>query len=473
MVERLRGLHEEAERRERAVARDFLGSGGGGGGGGGAGGSGRLGHRGRLEQSHRARRSVAAAAAAAAALAEGYADADGELAEEVARLGGAKTDAFGAFYADLRELRSYHRAHPGLAAVLPEEREAALLAERSVPAFSGEEGRGRYLDLLESFESFRAVARRPMLEYVDYLEIVDDFSALPSDVRARKGFKKYCRKLLAYLEDFLERAEPLAALGGASAEAGTRFDAAWEERGEAPLLPGDEAAETGADGGGTGAEARAGAKGGAQGGKGGKEPPPLPREARRAEYQVAHLLRAALAKQLAATRARATRKVTQTAAERAEEAEAEVGDGRGMDGGSSGDEDSADSDDEAALAGNPLKLPLGWDGRPIPYWMYKLHGLNQEFRCEICGDHVYRGRREFERHFQQARHLQGMRALGIPNRRIFHEITKIEDARRLWAQLEGERARASKAADDEEFEDAEGNVYGRKTFEDLKRQGLI
>ncbi len=26
---------------------------------------------------------------------------------------------------------------------------------------------------------------------------------------------------------------------------------------------------------------------------------------------------------------------------------------------------------------NPLKLPLGWDGKPIPYWLYKLHGLNQ------------------------------------------------------------------------------------------------
>ena len=34
---------------------------------------------------------------------------------------------------------------------------------------------------------------------------------------------------------------------------------------------------------------------------------------------------------------------------------------------------------------NPLKLPLGWDGKPIPYWLYKLHGLNLEFTCEICG----------------------------------------------------------------------------------------
>ena len=29
---------------------------------------------------------------------------------------------------------------------------------------------------------------------------------------------------------------------------------------------------------------------------------------------------------------------------------------------------------------NPLNLPLGWDGKPIPYWLYKLHGLNIEYK---------------------------------------------------------------------------------------------
>jgi splicing factor 3A subunit 3 len=41
---------------------------------------------------------------------------------------------------------------------------------------------------------------------------------------------------------------------------------------------------------------------------------------------------------------------------------------------------------------NPLKLPLGWDGKPIPYWLYKLHGLGVAYRCEICSDQVYMGR---------------------------------------------------------------------------------
>jgi hypothetical protein len=47
----------------------------------------------------------------------------------------------------------------------------------------------------------------------------------------------------------------------------------------------------------------------------------------------------------------------------------------------------ADDDEEEEYVYNPLKLPLGWDGKPIPYWLYKLHGLNQEFKCEICGNY--------------------------------------------------------------------------------------
>jgi splicing factor 3A subunit 3 len=47
----------------------------------------------------------------------------------------------------------------------------------------------------------------------------------------------------------------------------------------------------------------------------------------------------------------------------------------------------ADDEEEEEYVYNPLKLPLGWDGKPIPYWLYKLHGLNQEFKCEICGNY--------------------------------------------------------------------------------------
>ena len=41
----------------------------------------------------------------------------------------------------------------------------------------------------------------------------------------------------------------------------------------------------------------------------------------------------------------------------------------------------SDSDEEDEFVYNPLKLPLGYDGKPIPFWLYKLHGLNQ-----VCWD---------------------------------------------------------------------------------------
>jgi splicing factor 3A subunit 3 len=55
-------------------------------------------------------------------------------------------------------------------------------------------------------------------------------------------------------------------------------------------------------------------------------------------------------------------------------------------------EGAAEEEEEEERIYNPLKLPLGWDGKPIPYWLYKLHGLGVEYKCEICSDHVYMGR---------------------------------------------------------------------------------
>lgn len=40
-----------------------------------------------------------------------------------------------------------------------------------------------------------------------------------------------------------------------------------------------------------------------------------------------------------------------------------------------------------------LTCRLGWDGKPIPYWLYKLHGLGVTFSCEICAGATYQGRK--------------------------------------------------------------------------------
>jgi splicing factor 3A subunit 3 len=122
---------------------------------------------------------------------------------------------------------------------------------------------------------------------------------------------------------------------------------------------------------------------------------------------------------------------------------------------------------------NPLKLPLGPDGKPIPYWLYKLHGLNRKFECEICGNFVYEGRRAYEKHFNESRHQRGMQALGIPNSRVFYEISKINEANDLWNSLKDKLTTSKTPISLQEFEDNDGNLYDKETYELLKKQGLL
>jgi len=137
-----------------------------------------------------------------------------------------------------------------------------------------------------------------------------------------------------------------------------------------------------------------------------------------------------------------------------------------------GDSDSESDGDEKIY--NPLKLPLAWDGKPIPFWLYKLHGLGVEFQCEICGNYVYMGRRAFDKHFNEARHIYGLKCLGITNTTLFREITGIQDALKLWDKIQREKKK-SKTDDGSvvQMEDAEGNVMPEKVYYDLQKQGLL
>jgi len=134
-----------------------------------------------------------------------------------------------------------------------------------------------------------------------------------------------------------------------------------------------------------------------------------------------------------------------------------------------------DSDsDEDRVKYNPKNLPMGWDGKPIPYWLFKLHGLGKEFKCEICGGASYWGRRAFEKHFQEWRHAYGMKCLRIPNTVHFKDVTEIEHALKLHKKILQENFEGTFKPDfQEEFEDQEGNLYSRKQYIDMKRQGLI
>ena len=58
-----------------------------------------------------------------------------------------------------------------------------------------------------------------------------------------------------------------------------------------------------------------------------------------------------------------------------------------------------------------------WAGKRLPFGISVIRRL-----IWMCNS------KNFERHFQESRHAFGMRALGLPNTKHFHEITKIEDA---------------------------------------------
>ena len=66
-----------------------------------------------------------------------------------------------------------------------------------------------------------------------------------------------------------------------------------------------------------------------------------------------------------------------------------------------------------------------------------------------------------------------MRCLKIPNTKAFAEVTVIQDAVNLHAALEAKKEGQWERGTDEEYEDADGNVYNKKTYEDLRKQGLI
>jgi splicing factor 3A subunit 3 len=170
---------------------------------------------------------------------------------------------------------------------------------------------------------------------------------------------------------------------------------------------------------------------------------------------------------------RAERRQTQTLNEREKELEEEIYGSLLPDQANTGGDGESDEEDEAPIY-NPKGVPLGWDGKPIPYWLFKLHGLNHFYPCEICGGESYRGRRNFEKHFAESKHSYGMKCLAIPNTKHFHGVTKIEDAQQLWKSLQGTLEQDQfDGATQEEYEDSHGNVLSRATYEDLARQGLL
>mmetsp|Transcript_16753 Transcript_16753/g.29645 ORF Transcript_16753/g.29645 Transcript_16753/m.29645 type:complete len:486 (+) Transcript_16753:86-1543(+) len=369
------------------------------------------------------------------------------------------------------------------------------------PTWSGEERHGKYLDLHALYNEYVNLKAVPKdLTYIDFLSSLGDPTILPLKEKSDKKYLVYLKGLVKYLESFHKRAQALVDLGM------DRVEAQFEEMWKKGTVPGWEQTLVSAD-----TEPASLVKQFtpeelakellARGLKSGglplqraerlllsmQEPTEeITKKLRKAflfdakgvacEEAKLQALTESLVDILSATKDFITSKQTRSYEELLQEEEEEYLREQGIDDDDEElykDEDE-DEDENKKFSDSKRNMPLDFDGQPMPMWFYKLNGLRVEYKCEICGNYTYKGRRNFDRHFQEWRHAHGMRLLGIPNTKHFHDITKIEEARALYAKLQSSIKETSfNQMDAEQVEDSEGNVYSRKTYLDLKRQGLV
>lgn len=376
--------------------------------------------------------------------------------------------------------------------------------------FSGEEAYGRFFDLNTCHEAFLNLPNVKRLTYLQYLETFDNFSVGYGGVKRGEKmtdrYFNYVGGINEYLESFMRRTRPLENVDKVLETFDQEFETAWVKE----EVPGWET-EQSSNGAKTGEEAVEGiwcddcekefknenvykshltgrkhikaaeqrkerqqdSNGSTSSGNQGvtisanrlKERAIAEREFR------AKRLASAMSTERGDTRVNVERKQGMTERERQQELENlySVTETRQE---AIEDPDAEGEDGEERIY-NPLKLPLAWDGKPIPFWLYRLHGLGVEFECEICGKFVYMGRRAFDKHFNEARHVYGLKCLGINNVSLFRDITKIEEAMRLWERIQREKKNKIDDGSVVQMEDGEGNVMPEKVYYDLQKQGLL
>ena len=438
-----------------------------------------------------------------------YEDKDGMKREEVSRFSGH--EEFPEFYRRLKQIKDFHKTFPDNIEE-PMSLEFTRLAEERadtelvVPlvTFSDEECYGRCLDMHNCHREFCSLKSMPRVDYITYLSNFDRLAEIKRDLKT-SSYLQYLTNLCTYLSDLLERIHPLIDIQKEIATVLENFEDNWK-RGqfmgwEKEALPGSAMIRPstsnldlsqystpqeltrlgmgtlktllqvrGLKCGGT-IEERAERLFSIRGlqreawdesilvrVRETKGHSPLQRDIASLEAAV-YWYGEQLREQREASKENAERKLSRMAGEQDDD--------------SSGAESSGESSDEDIIY-NPKNIQLGWDGKPIPYWLYKLHGLNISYTCEICGQAVYKGPKAFQRHFSEYRHAYGMRKLGIPNTAHFANVTQIEDALALWDKVKsfGEESRFDSNRD-VEYEDSLGNVITRKTYDDLRRQGLL
>ncbi|CAD7691121.1 unnamed protein product [Nyctereutes procyonoides] len=403
-----------------------------------------------------------------------YDDKDGLGKEELNAISGP--NEFAEFYNRLEQIKEFHRKHPNEICVpMSVEFEELLKAQentseeaQNLVKFTDEEGYGHYLDLHDGYLKYINLKASEELDYITYLSIFDQLFDIPKE-RKNAEYKRYLEMLLEYLQDYTDRVKPLQDQNELFGKIQNEFEKKWEN-GTFPGWPKETSS----------ALTHAGAH--------------LDLSAFSSWEELASLgldrLKSALLAlglKCGGTLEERAQRLFSTKGKSLESLDTSLFAKNPKSKGTKRDTErnkdiaflEAQIYEYVEILGeqsfnNPKNLPLGWDGKPIPYWLYKLHGLNINYNCEICGNYTYRGPKAFQRHFAEWRHAHGMRCLGIPNTAHFANVTQIEDAVSLWAKLKLQKASERWQPDtEEEYEDSSGNMVNKKTYEDLKRQGLL
>ncbi|KAF2851974.1 hypothetical protein T440DRAFT_516939 [Plenodomus tracheiphilus IPT5] len=498
LLEDQRQLHEDLERLEDAVAERLLED---------------PPHiRDRLARDHDIARFLEQIETQSSRLLSLYQDVDGKKEDEIRSL--TLGDPMDTFMKEIASIKDFHARYPNEPVEnlekaykkrSPEDHAQSIAATDSM--FTGEEGFGRFFDLTTLHEQYLNLpvhqhARR--LTYLQYLDLFDAFSPpqcnIRRDQKKSEAYFQYLKALQDYLEGFMRRTKPLENLD----KLFDNFDKEFEELWEKDEVPGWEknwlaSAPINGEPQGEGIwcsackkgfsketvyeahlsgkkhkkalqESQNGATDSTNGQANGSAD--IQRFKERAvaerEFRIKKLA-AAMQTERGDTKVNVERKQGMTERERQQELEQLYSEHQDT-GAKEQDEDSEGED----KIYNPLKLPLAWDGKPIPFWLYKLHGLGVEFPCEVCGNFVYMGRRAFDKHFNEPRHIHGLKCLGITNTTLFREITSIQEAEALWKKIQKDKKKEKTMAENVvEMEDSEGNVMPEKVYRDLAAAGML
>lgn len=447
LLEQTRAAHEEVERLQRSLIDEMKRA--------------PKTHKDNVIQSHKVNTTLDRIVDASARLERIYEDKDGSRKEEIASMGGTGPSLYSLFYERLREIKDYHRRYPGVQAERPED---LHIGEPDVP-FTGEEGYGKYLDLHALYSQYVNLEKAKKVDYLTYVCTFSKFDELPESRVYSRKYKEYLTALYNYLVSFLKRTQPLLVLERELELHEKEFEQKWAK--DNSNNTNTNKSNTNNNNAATPAETTTGDKKKKNRKRKAKKPTDnvqQKKEALLTELRV-EKIGELLGEQINNTRAYIEKKQSLSTEERMKELELEE---------QGEQEEEEEEEEEEPVRMTIENYPIGWDGKPIPYWLYKLHGLGIEYKCEICGNTSYFGRKAFEKHFQEWRHAHGMTCLGIPNTLHFQEITKIQDAQALWAKMKVDGQKyAWKPEAEEEYEDVDGHVMSRKTFEDLKRQGLV